>query len=329
MRPARLDDFLAHAVALDAGQLAALSRGDVVAKVLPTADNRDVSIFGAVHVGAPRSIFVERQRDFSSALRAPMRVAAGVFGTPATEADVAALDAEVVRPQDLAELQRCRPNECNFKLPASDMERIRAAIDPSARDAAAQVAAYVRRRMVEYVTAYRSAGNAAMVVYDDNGDVRSSDALDAMLRDTSFSFRGSPSLYRHLADYPRDSLEGGVEVVFWSLDNLPHVRRVLRITHETIYSPPELPATTVIAAKQIYASHYFEAGLELLTAVDDSTAAGESAPAGFTLVAVRRYRFDHLPRGGLLDLRGRVIGGLRDNARSDLERLKRGTEAAR
>jgi hypothetical protein len=43
---------------------------------------------------------------------------------------------------------------------------------------------------------------------------------------------------------------------------------------------------------------------------------------------VRRYRFDHLPSGGLLNIRGRVANGLRDNVRADLTRLKRETEAA-
>jgi hypothetical protein len=84
----------------------------------------------------------------------------------------------------------------------------------------------------------------------------------------------------------------------------------------------------VIAAKQIYADHYFEAGLELLSAVDDSAATGDASRSGFTLIAVRHYRFDHLPRGGLLNLRGRVINGLRDNVRSDLVRLKREIEAS-
>ena len=323
-RPHRLDAFLTRAVGLDAGQLASLSRGEVVTTVLPTADSRDVSVFGAVHVAMPRALFVDRQRDVPNALRAPTRSAAGVFSTPATEADVAAMDASILRPGDLEELQKCRPNECNFKLSATDMDRLRAAIDLSGRDAAAQVAAYVRRRMVDYVTAYRTYGNAAMVVYDDNGGVRASDALEGMLRDTAFSFRGSASLNRHLLEYPRDSLEAGgkSDIIFWSLDELPRVRRVLRITHETIFSPPELPGTTIIAAKQIYASHYFEAGLELLTAVDDSTATGESA-SGITLVAVRRYRFDHMPGRRVIDVRGRIIDGLRDNVRSDLVRLAR------
>jgi hypothetical protein len=148
-----------------------------------------------------------------------------------------------------------------------------------------------------------------------------------MLNDSTYVFHTAPSLGRHLLEYPHDSLAGATEVMFWSLDNLPHVRQVLRITHETVYSPPELLGTTIVAAKQIYADHYFEAGLETLTAVDDLPSADGASPAGFTMIAVRRYRFDHLPSGGLLNLRSRVINGLRDNVRDDVARLKREIES--
>ena len=323
-RPRALDAFLTQTFGLDQSQLAALSRGDVGAKVLTTADDRDVAVLGVVHVSTSRAAFVQRQRDFPNALRAPTRSSAGIFSTPARPADVAVIEASS---KDVDELRDCRPNECNIKLPATDMDRLHATIDWKAPDARARVTAYVRQRLLEYVASYRQRGNAAMVVYDDEGGVRSSDALERMLADSTYVFSKVPSLGSHLLRYPADTLPGAAEVIFWSLDNLPHVRQVLRITHEMVYSPAELPGTTVIAAKQIYANHYFEAGLELLTAIDDGAAANGQSPSGFTLLAVRHYRFDHLPSGGLLNLRGRVIGGLRDNVRADLVRLKRDSES--
>ncbi len=320
-RPRALDSFLSQTVGLDRSQLTALSRGEVVAKVLPTADTRDVSVLGVVHVSAPRAAFARRQRDFPNALRAPTRSSASLFSSPGKLADVAAIQ---VSSSDVDDLRDCRPDECNFKLPASDMERLHATIDWRAPDAPARVTAYVRERLLEYVASYRERGNAALVVFGDEGGVRASDALVEMLADSTYVFSRVPSLGRHLLRYPADTLPAASEVIFWSLDNLPHVRKVLRITHLTVYSPPELPNTTLIAAKQIYANHYFQAGLELLTAIDDS----DASPSGFTLLAVRHYRFDHLPSGGILNLRGRVVGGLRDNVRADLVRLKRDSESS-
>jgi hypothetical protein len=317
-----LDEFLTAGIGLNASEVAALARGETVAKMLPTGDQRDIAVFGAVQVDVPRAFFMERQRDFPRALRTPTRTEVHLFSNPAVAADLQALD---VSADDLKELRACRPNKCNFKLPATDMERLRTTVDWSAPDARSRVADYARQRMVEYVTDYRARGNAAMLVYDDRGRVSGSDALAAMLRDSSYVFSAVPSLGRQLLNYPREAVPDATEAIFWSLDELPHLRQVLRITHAIIFSPPELPEMSLVAAKQIYGNHYFEAGLEVLAAADRATA---PAGRGITVIAVRRYRFDHLPSGGLLNIRGRVGSGLRENVLSDLKRLKRETEAA-
>lgn len=318
-----LDDFLARGVGFTASENAALMRGETVPRVLPTADTRDVAVFGAVRIDVPRSFFIDRQRDFPRALRTPTRTEAQLISDPAVVGDLQAFD---LSDDDLKELRKCKPNDCNFKLPATEMNRLRSSVDWSAPDARSRVAAYARQRMIEYVTDYRARGNAAMIVFDDRGTVQSSDALAAMLRDSSFAFAAVPALGQHLMN-PRDALSGATDVMFWSRDEMPHLRRVLRITHATIYSPPETPEVTLIAAKQIYADHFFEAGLETLAAVD-RTATDPSTTRGITVVAVRRYRFDHLPNGGLLNIRGRVLNALRDNVVADLKRLKRESEAA-
>ena len=270
-RWATLDDFLTGGIRLDAQDLATLRRGGTVATMLPTADGDDVAVFGAVQVDVPRSFFAERQADVTRALRTPTRVQVQRFSNPATASDVQALQ---VSGDDLKELRGCRPRDCTFKLPATDMERFRSTI-ATAPDARSRVTAYAGQRMVEYVNDYRSRGNGAMLVVDDRGSVRSSDAFVALVRDSSYAFTVVPSLGRHLMDYPRSTLPGATEVIFWSRDEMPHLRPVLRITHQTTFSPPDRTDLTVVAAKQIYANHYFEAGLEVLAAVD--RAAGRCA----------------------------------------------------
>lgn len=320
-----LDDFLTHDIKLDASQLAAIARGETVSTVLPTADEHDVAVFAAVRVAVPRSFFVKRQLDFPAALRTPTRGPLHLFGDPAADADVQALQ---LTSDDLKDLRDCRPGACNFKLPATDMTRLRTTFDWTAPDVGPRVTAYLRQRMVDYVNAYRRGGDMAMVEYDDTKPVRASDALAAMLRDSSYAFRLAPSLVRQLRDYPHDTLPGATHAVFWSVDQLPPVRPVLRITHETVYSPPELPGTTIFADKQIYADHYFEAGLELLTAVDVPAAGAGKESAAITLLALRRYRFDSIWHVGLVNVMGRAVQGLKDNAVADLQRLKKDSEAA-
>ena len=317
-----LDDFLTRGIRLDAQELGALARGATVARMLPTGDTRDIAVFGAVQVDVPRAFFIDRQRDLPRALRTPSRKQVELFSDPATATDVQSL---TVTGDDIKELRSCRPGDCNFKLPATDMERVRGTIG-SGSDAGSRVAAYARQRIVEYVTDYRARGNDAMVVFDDRGTVRSSESLVAMLRDSSYAFLAVPSLGQHLVDYPRSTLPGASHVMFWSRDELPHLRPVLRITHQTIYAPAELPQMTLVAAKQIYADHYFEAGLEVLAAVDRAGAGTVAEPSAITVIAIRRYRFDHMPSGGLLNIRGRVAKGLREGMLADLRRLESDNE---
>jgi hypothetical protein len=305
--PPRLRGFLSRDGILSAAQIAAVERGDVVVKTLPTGDDRDVAVIGVVRVARPRRSVIEARAN----------VAAHAFGTPGTLDDVS--DVHLTR-DDLNELSRCQPNACNFKLPASGMAALSSIV--SAADGASRAEDYLRRRMVEYIAAYRQRGNAAMIVYDDLGSVQSSSAFDVMLRDSSYIFSVAPALASFLLDFPRSSLPGATNVMFWTVDALPRVRPVLRIVHEVIYTPAEVPGATVIAAKQLYADHYFEAGLEVLAAVDDSLSGFPGGSHGTALAVMRRYRFDHLPSGGLLNLRRRVIDGLRDGVTNDLMRLR-------
>ena len=104
------------------------------------------------------------------------------------------------------------------------------------------------------------------------------------------------------------------------------MRRTLTVTHLTVYSPPELPGTTLAAAKQIYASHYFEAAFDLTTILDRPKPDGSS---GLYLIVLRRFRFDNLPSGGLLNIRGKVVSSLRDQMVTDLTREKAAAEQLR
>lgn len=289
-------------------------------KVLETKNPRDVAVFGVITVNVPRPSYVEHLRDFANSLRAPTRTQFGIFNDPATAADVQAL---AVDHDAVSEVKDCHPNDCKIKLPATEMKRLREEIDWSAADPEARVNAYARQRLVEYVTDYRARGDTAMVVYDDRGNVRASSAFAALLAESPYMYEYVPSFHEYLATYPHRKLDGSIEVVFWSEDRLPHLKPILSVTHLVVYAPPELPGVTLVAGKQIYADHYFEAGFDLTTIIDRATAA---ATPGIYLILLRRSRFDDLPTG-LFNIRGKVIGKLRDQMRADLVREKATAEA--
>lgn len=319
--PPRLADFLQQRIGLDAAQVAAVERGEPVVKVLEARDRRDVALFGIITVPLARDAYVHAARDFPAALRTPSRTQLGVFSNPATAADVAAV---VINPRDVAEMKDCKPGDCVVKLPATDMRRIHDQINWSASSAElqAQLSSYARRRLVEYVTDYRTRGDSAMAIYDDRGNlnVHAREAFAAQLAESPYVYDNLPSLRQYLANYPHASLPGAAEIIFWSEDVLPRLRPILSVTHLVVYSPPELPHTTLIAAKQLYANHYFEAAVDLTCVVD--------RPSGIYVLVLRRFRFDNLP-GGILNIRGKAIGALRDQLTVDLRRQQASAAPAR
>ncbi len=92
-----------------------------------------------------------------------------------------------------------------------------------------------------------------------------------------------------------------------------------------MYAPPELPGSTLIASKLLYADHYLDGALGLTAVVDQ---AGDQANPGIYLVVLRRLHFDDLPSGGLIDVRGKVIGKLRERTASVLSDAKTRSEEA-
>jgi len=311
--PPQLTTFLQQSIGFDAQQLAAVERGEPVVKVLETRDRRDVAVFGIITSGLGREAYVRVLRNFPRSLRTPNRTQLGIFSSPAVESDVAAV---TINARDVAEMKSCKPGDCVVKLPATDMRRIHDEMNWSASpsDLQAQLNAYARRRLVEYITDYRQRGDSAMAIYDDRGNMNmhASDAFAAQFAESPYIYQTVPSLRSYFTDYPHGSLpSGAAEVLFWSEDVMPRLRPILSVTHLVVYTPPELPGMTLAASKQIYATHYFEAAMDL-------TAVVERSPGSYVVV-LRRYRFDNLP-GGILNIRGRAIGALRDQLISDLKR---------
>ena len=311
--PAQLSTFLRQSIGFDAQQLATVERGEPVVKVLETKDRRDVAVFGIITTPVAREQYVRALRDFAASLRTPGRTQLGIFSNPAAASDVAAV---TINARDVADMKNCKPGDCVVKLPATDMRRIHDEMNWSASpsDLQTQLNAYARHRLVEYVTDYRTRGDSAMAIYDDRGNLNqhSSEAFAAQLAESPYVYENVPSLRKYLAAYPHGSLPAGAaEILFWSEDVLPRLRPILSVTHLVVYAPPELPSVTLVARKQIYANHYFETAVDLTCVIDRD-------PGSYLLV-LRRFRFDNLP-GGILNIRGRAIGALRDQLALDLRR---------
>lgn len=320
---ATLVRFLRETIGMDSAAVSGALAGKPFIKVLEGRERRDVAVFGFTSIAVRREVYDARVRDFRHWLASPTRTRFGLFSNPPGPADVQDV---VVPERDVQDMKSCKPGDCVAKLPAVDIARIQAEVDWKAPDVRARLNAFARRRLVEYVTDYRARGDSAMALYDDRkgATVQAREAFAALLAASPYVYQHVPSLERYLTAYPREQLDNAAEVIFWAEDVMPRLRPILSVTHLVVYAPPELPGATFTAARQLYASHYFEAVCDLTYAVDRRVVDGQS---GMYVMTLRSYRFDNLPSGGLLNIRGRAINALKEQLEKDLGRQKAQLEA--
>lgn len=302
---------------LTADQWKAVDRGDPQAKVLDTQNKREVAVVGVAHLRATATCFVAQLRDIENFKKNPAVLRIRKFVRPIGPRDLERFSLE---PGDLAALRNCRIGNCNVKLPITAVERLGRDLDWSQPDYAARAQSIFREELLTYVEAYLNRGNSALIEYrDKNKPVRLEDEFRAVL-DARPGLSGFvPDFHDYLAQYPSDPLRGVSEFFYWSTESFG-LKPVASITHVSIYFQP---GRAVVASKQIYASHYFDASLGLTAALDDP---GQASAPGMYLVYLNRSRIDFLSGffGGLRRAlaRGRLRDGMRKNLAEAVRKLE-------
>lgn len=269
--------FLRAAAGFSAADLARLDGGDPIARVLDT-DRRQVAVVGAVRIKASQAELFNRYRNIANLKGSDVVLEIGRFSTPPTADDLRALHFE---DYDLETIRRCKPGDCGVRLSGANMGRFAREVNWNAPDWRDQAARLWRRLIAADAAAYLTSGTL--------GDYRNkAEPLDvaaefAQLFAASSYFRSmAPEFFGYLERYPAAPLAGVENILYWSKDDIN--RPVTRVTHLALY--PARPGSSrpgLIATKQIYAAHYFDAGLGLTAAFDDGA-------GGFYMVSVNRVR---------------------------------------
>jgi hypothetical protein len=308
------DDLRAFS-GLTADQWKAVDGGGPQAKVLDAAEKREVAIVGVAHLRATSTCFVAQLQDIENFKKNPAVLRIRKFVRPIDPRDLEGFSLEA---GDLAALRNCRVGDCNVKLPIAAIERLGRDIDWFRPDYATVSLSVFREELLAYVEAYLDRGNSGLIEYRDKSKpVRLVDEFRAVL-DARPGLSGFvPEFHDYLAQYPNEPLPGVSEFFYWSTESFG-LKPVASITHVSIYVQP---GRTVVASKQIYASHYFDASLGLTAALDDG---GE----GMYLVYLNRSRIDFL--GGFFGGLRRALarGRLRDGMRKNLAEVVRKLESA-
>ena len=313
--PRALEEYL-PTIGLGASDLETAPSGRPVIKLLSTANDNDLAVFGMIGVHASQESVLVHVLDLNQLLAVKGR-RFRIFSDPAAPTDVGEI---AFSESDYRDLRDCRPGHCAFKLPAATMQSFVQGIDWSAPDAKAQIDQRMRHAVVELVTDYRRRGNGATLPYDDLHGVRPGDVFVQLSAQAPEFYNYAPDLKRFLTSYPSDRPQGVRDYLYWAVDQRSAIRPTLTLNHIAVYVPPAAASGAVlIATKQIYASHYFEGAFGLVAIVRANAAGKEGVTY---LLLARRARLDRLP----FQLRGKVRGQLSDAASADLERYRSMTE---
>jgi hypothetical protein len=313
--PARA--FLTNAFQLSAADIERLDGGQVVSRTLEVKNRREVATLGIIRIKTSPSTYVERLADITSFKRTPDVLQIGTFGSPPQLRDVASLN---VDEGVLKRLRECRVEDCDVRLGADGIERIRREIDWGSPDASRNASSLVRQLLVDYVARYSQSGTEAAMEYADRKPRINVGREFASLMDAdTITSAYAPRLRRHLLEYPKSSTDKLTDFVYWSQE-LVRGRPVISITHvATAAAIDDSPVAYAIGSKQIYAMHYYDASLGLTLLVPDRTV---PSPATY-VVYLNRSRID-LFDGVFGGVARRIVAGrARTLVAEQLQRLQR------
>jgi hypothetical protein len=290
-------------------QVATIEEGRPVAKVLSWGNPSEVYVFGAVHVTGSPAAYLKAARDIERLARAPGYLGAGEIPATPTMADLRTLTLDA---DDIKALKGCREADCDLQLPSAAIQAFRDGINWSQPDVSDQVNKLSRERLIELIRSYQSGGNSALGAYrDKNTPARVSEQFETMIGRGEALPDVLPELRRYLLQYPEANLPSADSFFYWEKVDFG-LKPTVRVNHGVIYNArAQNRDISVVAIKQLYASHYFHTALDLSMCVADAG----PGPGGFYLLTLKGSEQE-----GLTGIKGSVLRKIVvDKTRSGLE----------
>jgi hypothetical protein len=298
--------FLRKVIQLDDQKLAAIDKGEVVTKLLPSADKPEIAVFGVVKTAGTPDVLLRLAKDVRKFRQVPQIPEMGLFSSPPRLDDLKGLHHP---PDDINALKRCKPGSCDVKLGTAALEKV-AKIDWKAADAEAQATALVNQMIVDYVAAYQQGGTDAMgTIVDKKAPKTRTEEYRTLLAHSPYLVEYVKEFNDYLAAYPKGKLADTEDILYWTKDEFG-LKPVVSLYHATLHRQPK---GALIANKLLASTHFFNATLEIM--------AGVPAPDGKGLYLMSLYRTRIDPPTGMLG--GVLMGKVRDGVQTGMkENLK-------
>ncbi len=282
-----LFSFVEQEIGLSSGEMKSVKNGRVVTKKLGTDVKHEVAMFSIARIDVSADVFLSRYGKDNLSVELVKADSWGLFSDPPQLADVQQL---TVPSTDIGELKKSNVGDSKVKGPADLLDAFRQ-LDSSASDYQQQADALLQRELLAYAEKYAQQGAAGMLEYADKKKLVSvADQFQDILTQSPYLTTAIPELPAYLTGYPQAQLPNATSQLFWMIENFggQAKRPTITVNHRVSYQPE--PESLVVASKQLYANHYYEAGLGLTVMVKDPDNAANSV----YLLHISRSRIDAL-----------------------------------
>jgi hypothetical protein len=245
--------------------LAAVERGEIVIRLLPVVDKREVAVCGVVRLRGTPDVIAKAFRESLAQQGQKSVLAIGSFSDPPTLVDVEALSLEN---RDIEDLKRCTVGKCEMKLSTAMIARFHQEVNWASPDYQRQASRLFRQMLVDYVRDYQARGAAALLEYHDQSRAISIGEEQQMLLDSTLYLSDfTPEFVSNVKKFPHFDLSNIESSINWTKLKFG-LKPVIIVTHTTTYKRSDSGAYQILSlSNQIYANHYFDSSLALTTVI--------------------------------------------------------------
>ena len=296
-KAAEPEKFFHEFIGLNDDQVKEIRGGKAVAKILdsPTADQ--VFVFGSVYINSTPERYLKFASDIDALRKLPSYLALVKFSDPPQLSDLTGFTLDE---EDFKQLKNCKPDHCEVQLPTEAMEEFQRSVDWSSPDASDQDNHLAQQMALQALLNYQQGGNVALGTYrDKKHPAVVAETFASLLNRSKALPVYLPELREYLLEYPRADSSGIQSEFYWEKVNFG-LKPTIRLVQAIVYQgkSPQQPAYAV-AVKQLYASHYFEAALDLTVCVTDSQTPNR---LGFYLITLKGSQ-----QAGLTGFKGGIV----------------------
>jgi hypothetical protein len=289
----QLNDFFQDYAKLRREEIKAIQSGSAIVKELNSPPEQ-VLIFGAIYIKANPESYLSFASDIDQKSKIPGYLVIRKFSDPPQLSD---LDAFTLEPDDIKDLQKCKPDECEVQLPAQTMDEFRNSVNWKAADVSTEVNSLARQLALGALHSYIQGGNAALGTYRDKKNPNVvAESFKNLLAQAKALPVYMPDLHRYLLEYPNFKLPDIQSEFHWEKVKFG-LKPTLRLEHRIIYKRNDSQQAFTVAEKQLYSSHYFQTALDMTACVPDQN--------GFYLITAKGSQ-----QAGLTGLKGNIVRGV-------------------